>query len=121
VSAGVLIAAGLVGGAGAVARFLVDGAVAQRLGQGFPYGTLVVNLTGSFALGVLVGAVVAPDALRIAGSGFVGAYTTFSTWAFESHRLAEDGEGARGALNFAASVLAGVLIAWGGRAVGGAL
>lgn len=116
-----LIGAGLIGGLGAIARFLVDGAVSQRLGRAFPFGTLVVNLTGSFALGVIVGAVVTDDTFDLAGSGFCGAYTTFSTWALESHRLAEDGQGAHGALNFGASLLAGVLVAWGGRAVGGAL
>lgn len=120
-SAVVLIAVGLVGGLGAIARFLVDGAVSERLGRDFPYGTLVVNLSGAFALGVLSGAVHAPDELTIAGSGFLGGYTTFSTWALESHRLAEDGRGAHGVLNFAASLLAGVLVAWGGRAVGGLL
>lgn len=120
-SVAVIVGVGLVGGLGAIARFLVDGAVSQRLGREFPFGTLIVNLTGAFALGVLVGALVTGDALRLAGSGLVGGYTTFSTWALESHRLAEDGRAGRGALNFGLSLLAGVLVAWGGRAVGGAL
>jgi len=121
VSAVLIIGVGVLGGLGAIARFLVDGAVSQRLGRAFPFGTLVVNLSGAFALGVLVGAVLTDDAFRLAGSGFVGAYTTFSTWAFESHRLAEDGQARHGAVNFGASLVAGVLLAWGGRALGGAL
>jgi CrcB protein len=121
VSVAVLIGAGLVGGLGAIARFLVDGAVAERLGRDFPYGTLAVNLTGSFALGVLVGAAVAPDVLRLAGTGFIGAYTTFSTWALETHRLGEDGRARHGALNLLVSLMLGVALAWAGRGLGGAL
>jgi len=54
VSIAVLLAVGLVGGVGAIARFLLDGAVAGRLGRDFPFGTLAVNLSGAFALGILV-------------------------------------------------------------------
>jgi fluoride exporter len=117
----VLLAAGLVGGLGAIARFLLDGAVARRAGRAFPYGTLAVNLTGAFALAVLAGAALSADAYRIAGTGLVGAYTTFSTWALESHRLAEDGQARLGALNFAGSLVLGVAVAWAGRRLGAAL
>ena len=120
-SLAVVLGVGLLGGAGAVARFLLDGAIAARLGREFPWGTLVVNLTGAFALGVLVGAALDDDAFRIVGTGLVGAYTTFSTWAFESHRLGEDGELRLGALNFAVSLVLGVAVAWLGRELGGAL
>jgi CrcB protein len=113
-----LLAIGLLGGLGAVARFLLDGAVSARLGRGFPYGTLAVNLSGSFALGVLVGAAVEGDALRLAGTGFLGAYTTFSTWALESHRLAQDGRRRSAVLNFAISLVLGVALAWAGRELG---
>lgn len=117
----VTIGVGLLGGVGAVARFLLDGAVARRLGREFPWGTLVVNLTGAFALGVLVGAALHDDVFRIVGTGLLGAYTTFSTWAFESHRLGEDGELHLGALNFAVSLVFGVAVAWAGRELGGGL
>jgi CrcB protein len=117
----VVLGIGLVGGLGAIARFLLDGAVASRLGRDFPYGTLAVNLTGAFALGVLVGAALDRDAYRIAGTGLLGAYTTFSTWVFESHRLGEDGELRLGALNFAVSLVLGVAAAWAGRGLGGGL
>jgi fluoride exporter len=116
---GVILAIGLLGGAGAIARFLLDAGVAVRLGRKLPFGTLAVNLSGSFLLGVLVGAALRGDAYRLAATGFLGAYTTFSTWALESHRLGEDGRLRLGAANFAASVLLGVAAAWLGREVGG--
>jgi fluoride exporter len=117
----VLLTAGLVGGLGAIARFLLDGAVVRRAGRAFPFGTLAVNLSGAFVLGMLAGAALSDTAYRIAGTGLIGAYTTFSTWALESHRLAEDGRGRLGALNFAASLVLGVALAWAGRRLGAAL
>lgn len=115
----VLVGIGLVGGLGAVARFALDGAVAARLGRGFPYGTLAVNVLGSFVLGALVGAVVSQDEYRLAGTGLIGGFTTFSTWALETHRLGEDGEGRLGVVNLAVSLLLGVAVAWAGRQLGG--
>ena len=116
-----LIAVGLVGGLGAISRFLLDGAVGRRLGRELPFGTLAVNLTGAFALGVLAGAALSDDAYRIAGTGFVGAYTTFSTWMLESHRLAEDGRFKAAALNLGVSLALGLAVAWLGRELGAAL
>jgi CrcB protein len=118
---GIVIGIGLVGGAGAIARFALDGAVAARAGRAFPYGTLAVNVVGAFVLGVLVGAAISQDAYRLAGTGLIGAFTTFSTWAFESHRLGEDGELRLALLNFAASLAAGVCAAWAGRHIGALL
>jgi CrcB protein len=120
-TAAVLVGIGIVGGAGAIARFALDAAVGARLGREFPFGTLVVNVFGAFVLGVLVGVVVSPDEYRLAGTGLVGGFTTFSTWALESHRLGEDGELHGAAINFVVSLLLGVAAAWAGRAVGGAL
>jgi CrcB protein len=117
----VLIGLGLAGGLGALARFFLDGAVSSRVGREFPFGTLAVNLTGAFVLGVLVGATIDANGFRVAGAGFVGAYTTFSTWTFESHRLGEDGQMRVGSVNFVVSLALGVLIAWAGRHVGAAL
>ena len=90
-SLAVLAGVGLLGGVGALARLLLDRAVSLRVGGRLPWGTLAVNLTGALALGVLVGAAVSGDALRLAGTGLLGAYTTFSTWMLESHREAEEG------------------------------
>jgi CrcB protein len=109
------------GGLGAVARFALDAAVSQRAGSAFPYGTLGVNLSGAFLLGLLAGAGVTGDALLLAGTAALGSYTTFSTWMFESHRLGEDGQLARMWLNLGGSLLAGLALAALGKALGGAL
>jgi fluoride exporter len=116
-----VIGIGLLGGLGALARFALDGGVAGRLGREFPYGTLAVNLSGSLLLGVLVGLALSESAYRLVGTGLVGAYTTFSTWALESHRLGEDDRLRVGLLNFAVSLVLGVAIAWAGRQLGAAL
>jgi CrcB protein len=117
----VLLGVGCAGALGAAARFLIDGTIAERVGRDFPYGTYVVNITGSFALGILAGAALHGDPYRLAGTGAVGGYTTFSTWVLESHRLAEDRQRPLAALNFAVSLISGVWAAQIGRWLGGAL
>ena len=117
----ILAAVGLAGAVGAVLRFAVDGAVADRIGRDFPFGTLAVNLSGAFVLGLLVGLGVHGDAYRVEGTGFLGGYTTFSTWAFESHRLGEDGRRGLAGVNFGVSLILGVLLTWGGRHLGSAM
>jgi fluoride exporter len=121
VSAALVLAVGLVGGLGAIGRFALDGVVSARVGRQFPLGTLAVNVSGSLVLGVLVGAAVRGDAYEIVGTGLLGAYTTFSTWALESHRLGEDGRLAAGGVNFAVSLALGIVAAWAGRHLGAAL
>ncbi|MCV7194870.1 fluoride efflux transporter CrcB [Mycolicibacterium brumae] len=111
----------LVGGIGAVARFELDRAVTRRTGGGFPAGTLAVNLSGALALGMLSGAGLSPTALLIAGTGLVGAYTTFSTWMLETARLAEEGGRRRATLNIVVSLVAGVLAAGCGSWIGAQL
>ena len=106
------------GGLGAIARFLLDASIAQRIGRAFPFGTLAVNLSGAFVLGLLSGLALTGDALLVAGTATVGSYTTFSTWMLESHRLAEDGDGRAAATNVVASVVVGVGAAALGRLVG---
>ena len=98
----------LAGGAGALARFALDALVSERLGSGFPWGTLAVNVSGAFLLGLLVGATLHGDALAVAGTGALGSYTTFSTWMLETQRLGEDGQPWLLALNLAVSVAAGL-------------
>jgi CrcB protein len=82
---------GLAGGLGAGTRFVVDGLVRSRLRTALPVGTIAINITGSFLLGLVAGAVIvhaAPVELQaIAGTGFLGGYTTFSTASFETVRL----------------------------------
>jgi CrcB protein len=117
----VLLGVGLLGGVGALGRFWLDGAVSRRAATSFPVGTLVVNLSGAFALGLLTGLAVEGDALRLAGTGLLGAYTTFSTWIFESHRLAEEGDRRRAVLNLAVSLVLGLACAWAGDRLGAAV
>ncbi|MGH2836024.1 MAG: fluoride efflux transporter CrcB [Solirubrobacteraceae bacterium] len=95
------------GGLGAVARFLLDGWIGSRFGRELPLGTFAINITGSVLLGLLDGLALSGDAMLIAGTATIGAYTTFSTWLFETHRLAEDGEFAAAALNIGASIVFG--------------
>jgi fluoride exporter len=116
----VLVAVGLLGGAGSVARLWLDGAVSASAGA-FPLGTMVVNVSGSFVLGLLAGLGVGSDADRLVGMGLIGGFTTFSTWMFESHRLAEDRQGRLSAINLAVSLAVGLLAAWAGSKLGGAL
>jgi CrcB protein len=120
-SVGVLVAVGVLGGLGAIGRFLLDAAVSRRVAGSFPFGTLAVNLSGAFMLGLALGIALEGDAYRELGTGLVGGYTTFSTWALESHRLGEDGELRLGATNFAVSLVLGVGAAWLGRELGAAL
>ncbi|HEV8649306.1 MAG TPA: fluoride efflux transporter CrcB [Actinomycetes bacterium] len=112
---------GLLGGLGALGRFAIDAVVSSRAGRQFPVGTLVVNLPGAVALGLLVGLPVTGRALLLAGTAAIGSYTTFSTWMFETHRLSEDGELGPAAVNVGLSLVAGLLAAALGRAIGGAL
>jgi CrcB protein len=121
VTAAVVVGVGLLGGVGAVARFLLDGSIGSWLGRAFPYGTLAVNLSGALALGVLHGASVGGDAIKLFGIGLLGGYTTFSTWMFESHRLGEDGRLRLGAANIAISLALGVFCAWLGDRIGARL
>jgi CrcB protein len=121
VSPAVLVGVAVLGGAGAVGRFLFDAAVSARVGPTFPFGTLAVNLSGAFALGVLGGAAVSGDAALLLGTGLIGAYTTFSTWMFESHRLGEDGRLPAGLANLAVALALGLGAAALGRALGEAL
>jgi fluoride exporter len=112
---------GLLGGVGALARFVVDGAVATRAPGDLPLGTLVVNLTGAFALGVLTGAAVPDRVAFLAGTGFMGGYTTFSTWMVESERLGENGNVVALLANLWISLLLGLAVAALGWHVGRAL
>lgn len=102
------------GGCGAILRFVIDGTISAAARRELPAGTLVVNLTGAFALGVLT-ASLSGTALTLAGTATIGSYTTFSTWMLETHRLGEEGEGRRGAGNIVLSLLLGLGAAALGR------
>ena len=118
---GTWTAVAALGGVGALARYLVDTAVGLRLGGRFPLGTLLVNVSGALALGVLAGAAVAHGASLLIGAGFLGGYTTFSTWLWESLVLAEDGRSGAALANVAVQLALGFGAAALGWAVGAAL
>jgi fluoride exporter len=121
VSVAVWIGVAALGGLGAIARFSLDRLVTSRLGGGFPAGTLAVNASGAFLLGLLVGASLDGDAYLLAGTAVLGSYTTFSTWMLETHRLGEDGETGGLVANIAVSAAVGLGAAALGRLIGGAL
>jgi CrcB protein len=89
-----LLAVAAGGAAGSVARYILGGLI-QRVGTGFPWGTLGVNVTGSFLLGALMQVLLArgasPEVRLLLTIGFCGGYTTFSTFAYESALLVQDG------------------------------
>jgi CrcB protein len=102
---------GLVGGIGSVLRFVIDRAVARRVARAFPFGTLAVNISGAFLLGFLGGLALSKDAALLVGTGFVGAYTTFSTWMLETQRLGEERQTWTALANIVVSVALGVAAA----------
>jgi CrcB protein len=120
------VAVGALGGAMAIARFVVDASVAarpraRRLIGGFPLGTLVVNLSGAMVLGVLAGAALSGSTYTILAGGGVGTYTTFSTWMLESHRAGEGDDARVLWANIAVSLLAGLAAVALGHWIGGLL
>ena len=97
----------LIGGVGSVLRFVVDRAVARRAARSFPFGTLVVNISGAALLGFLGSLVLSKEAALLAGTAFVGAYTTFSTWMLETQRLGEERQVRAAVANIVVSVALG--------------
>lgn len=111
------------GAIGSVARYLLGGWFAARFGAAFPYGTFVINVTGSFIIGLFLA--YAQDRVSLSpywrlffAVGFVGGYTTFSTFEYESVRLFQDGEMLLGALYLMGSVVTGGIAAIAGIALG---
>jgi fluoride exporter len=119
---GVLFVA--VGGAiGSVTRYLVGGWIAARFGSGFPYGTFAINVTASFIIGLFLAfsqerAGLNPNWRLLVAVGFVGGYSTFSTFEYEGIRMLQDREMLLGAVYLMGSVVAGGVAAVVGIAVG---
>ncbi|HEU4362373.1 MAG TPA: fluoride efflux transporter CrcB [Mycobacterium sp.] len=111
----------VIGGLGAVLRFLADRAVARRSAHSFPMGTLTVNLSGAAVLGLISGMALGPAAGLLIGTALIGCYTTFSTWMLETHRLTEERERWPAAANIVVSVVLGLGAVALGRWVGGLL
>ena len=108
----------LAAGLGAVTRYLLDLTVQHRTRGAFPYGTLLVNVTGSFVLGLITGLAAHHGLPRapttVVGTGFAGGYTTLSTWAWETLALTETGDLPRAGANVALSVAIGLAAAAAG-------
>ena len=111
----------LIGGAGSVARFLLDGAVSSAAGRDFPLGTMAVNVSGAVVLGLLTGLALSHAQALLLGTAAVGSYTTFSTWMLETQRLAEERQHRKAILNVALSLVLGVAAAALGRLIGAQL
>ncbi|WP_067704981.1 fluoride efflux transporter CrcB [Nocardia jejuensis] len=102
---------------GAPARYLLDRTIQSRHESRFPWGTLLVNISGCFLLGALTGADLAASWMLVAGTGFCGAFTTYSTFSYESVRLAQERAYRHSILNAVASVVLGLAAAVAGYAL----
>ncbi|MGW7821187.1 fluoride efflux transporter CrcB [Streptomyces puniciscabiei] len=118
-----LVIAGAV--VGAPLRYLTDRAVQARYDSVFPWGTFLVNVTGSLILGLITGAAAAgalgPHPQLLLGTGLCGALTTYSTFSYETLRLTEAGSGLYAAANVVVSLVAGLAAAFGGVSLAAAL
>ncbi|MGH9741359.1 MAG: fluoride efflux transporter CrcB [Candidatus Acidiferrum sp.] len=114
---------GVGGFLGAIARFWLGGIVGARMGTRFPYGTLLINCTGSFLLGFVITLLAerthwSPNWRYMIPIGFIGAYTTFSTFEYETFRVMQDGEMLLAFLNVLISVVVGFFAVWLGVIAG---
>ncbi|MCC6935569.1 MAG: fluoride efflux transporter CrcB [Thermomicrobiales bacterium] len=117
-----LILVGVGGGAGAISRYLLSGWINTVAGPG-PFAIFVINVTGAFLLGFFMTLtqdrfIVSPDTRRLVATGYLGGYTTFSTWSWETMQLIQTGEYARAFLNGAGSLVAGLVAVYLGIIVG---
>lgn len=117
-----LLAIFIGGGAGATCRYAAGRFIGQRYGGEFPLGTFLINVTGCFALGLLASVLAAAHrdvslATALLATGFLGGYTTFSTYALESVLLVNDGSTRLAAANLVGSVIVGLLAAAAGAGV----
>lgn len=113
----VMIALG--GAAGAIARYQLAAMVQARVPAGFPWGTFIVNISGCFVMGIVMTLLsdrlgTNPNWRYLVPIGFIGAYTTFSTFEFETFRVISEGGWWIGATNVAGSVAVGYLALWAG-------
>ena len=114
---------GIGGFLGAVARFWLGGYIGARMGTRFPYGTLVINCTGCFLIGFMVTMMAErthwnPNLRYLIPIGFIGAYTTFSTFEIETFRALQDGDVLIAFLNVALSLVVGFVAVWLGVVAG---
>lgn len=106
----------LAGAFGTGARYLIALWAAQRLGSAFPYGTLILNLSGCFAIAALMHAALIlgwPPTVRAAATiGFIGGFTTYSSFNYETMRLFEEGAPATAFVNLSVTVIGGFMAGW---------
>jgi fluoride exporter len=121
----ILVGLVVAGAVGAVLRYMVDHAVQSRVrgdGSDFPLGILVVNLSGSFVLGLVTGVALhhgdPPVLTTVVGTGLIGAYTTFSTLTFDTVSLGENGQWGGATMNVLVSMVLGLGAAVAGLALG---
>jgi len=117
-----LLYVGVGGFVGAVLRYWISGWVYQFVGTDFPYGTLVVNVIGAFLLGIFMTMAlqtnVSAAVRHLVAIGMLGAFTTFSTFSYETLQLFQHGEVWRGVFNVGVSVIAGLIAVWLGMLLG---
>ena len=110
-----VLAVAIAGALGAPARYLVERTISARTARRFPWGTLVVNISGSFVLGFVTGLALyhglASTPKAVVGTGFIGAYTTFSTFAYETVDVGERESTRLAAIYAVSSIVAGVAAA----------
>ena len=115
----IFLLAAACGGLGAATRYLVDLGVARMAGTRFPWGVLLINITGSLLLGLVVGML--PGAAFVVGSGFLGGYTTFSTAMIDAISLWRDGEQRAAVFDVIGMLVLSLAAAAAGLAVGAGL
>ena len=120
---GKYLVVGIGGFLGAIARFWLGGYVSSKMGTRFPYGTFLINCSGSFLIGFIVTVLAekthwSPNWRYLIPIGFIGAYTTSSTFEYETFRVVQDGEFAIAFLNIFLSVALGFFAVWLGVIAG---
>ena len=114
---------GMGGAAGSALRFWLGSYLGGRLGSRFPYGTFAVNISGSFLIGMILTVMAektqwSANWRYLVPIGFIGGYTTFSAFEYETFRLFQDGQLLTAALNVALSVIVGFVGVWAGAVAG---
>lgn len=114
---------GMGGFAGSILRFWLGSYIGGRMGSRFPYGTFAINITGSFLIGFVLSVLAAkthlnPNWRYAIPIGFIGGYTTFSAFEYETLRALQEGQFLAGVLNVTLSVVLGLIAVWMGATAG---